>query len=66
MKNSFIPVNTPIITKKDAIEIYKTARSGWISSSGQKIIKFENNWQKLQKENFAVVFLVVQQLWKLQ
>ena len=49
MKNSFIPVNTPIVTKKDAIEIYKTARSGWISSSGQKIIKFEKQLAKVTK-----------------
>ena len=53
MKNSFIPVNTPIVTKKDAIEIYKTARSGWISSSGQKIIKFEKQLAKVTKRKFC-------------
>ena len=62
MKNSFIPVNTPIITKKDAIEVYKTTRSGWISSSGQKINQFEKQLAKITKENFAVVFLVEPQL----
>ena len=53
MKNSFIPVNTPIVTKRDAIEIYKTARSGWISSSGQKINKFEKQLAKITKRKFC-------------
>ena len=38
-----IPVNTPIITKSDAIEVYKVVKSGWISSSGSKIIDFEKD-----------------------
>ena len=36
MKNRFIPVNTPLITGSDAKEVYKTVKSGWISSSGRK------------------------------
>ena len=36
MQNKFIPVNTPLITESDAKEVYKTVKSGWISSSGKK------------------------------
>jgi dTDP-4-amino-4,6-dideoxygalactose transaminase len=31
-----IPVNTPLITKNDAMEVYKVVKSGWISSAGAK------------------------------
>ena len=38
-----ISVNTPLITKNDAIEVYKIVKSGWISSAGSKITEFEKN-----------------------
>ena len=43
IKKKFIPVNIPIVTNKDALEVYKTTKSGWISSSGIKINEFEKN-----------------------
>ena len=43
IKRKFIPVNTPIITNKDALEVYKVVKSGWVSSSGLKINEFEKN-----------------------
>ena len=39
-----IPVNTPLITKADARAVYKTVKSGWISSEGANIKKFEKNF----------------------
>ena len=42
-----IPVNTPVITKSDAIEVYKVVKSGWVSSAGSKILDFE---EKLSKQ----------------
>ena len=36
-----IPVNKPVITGKDAKYIFKTAKSGWISSAGPEIKIFE-------------------------
>ena len=50
---SFIPVNIPIITDKDAEEVFKTVKSGWVSSSGLKINKFENELKKLTKRKFC-------------
>jgi perosamine synthetase len=52
-KNKIIPVNSPIITNLDALEVYKTVKSGWISSSGNKIINFEEKFAKLTNRKFA-------------
>ena len=53
MSNKFIPVNTPLITESDANEVYKTIKSGWISSSGEKILQFEKKVAKIVKRKFA-------------
>ena len=52
-KNKIIPVNSPIITNQDALEVYKTVKSGWISSLGSKIIDFEEKFAKLTNRKFA-------------
>lgn len=48
-----IPVNIPIITNKDAKEVFNTVKTGWVSSSGSKINKFENELAKLTKRKFS-------------
>ena len=54
MKSSkFIPVNIPIITNKDAKEVFNTVKSGGVSASGLKISKFENELAKLTKRKFS-------------
>ena len=53
IKEKFIPVNTPIITSKDALEVYKTVKSGWVSSSGLKINEFEKKLAQLTNRKFA-------------
>ena len=52
-KNKIIPVNSPIITNQDALEVYKTVKSGSISSLGNKIIDFEEKFAKLTNRKFA-------------
>ena len=52
-QNKIIPVNSPIITHLDALEVYKTVKSGWISSLGNKIIDFEEKFAKLTNRKFA-------------
>tara|TARA_B110000971_G_scaffold69096_1_gene70855 strand:+ start:956 stop:1408 length:453 start_codon:yes stop_codon:yes gene_type:complete len=42
-----IPVNQPIITKKDALAVYRVVKRGWVSSSGPEINKFEKKFKKL-------------------
>ena len=53
IKEKFIPVNTPIITSKDALEVYKTVKSGWVSSSGLKINEFEKKLAQFTNRKFA-------------
>tara|TARA_B100000780_G_C21124859_1_gene456107 strand:- start:1124 stop:2248 length:1125 start_codon:yes stop_codon:yes gene_type:complete len=53
IKRKFIPVNTPIITNKDALEVYKVVKSGWVSSSGLKINEFEKKLAKFTNRKFA-------------
>jgi len=53
IKKKFIPVNTPIITNKDALEVYKTVKSGWVSSSGLKINEFEKKLAQFTNRKFA-------------
>ena len=52
-KKNFIPVNIPIITNEDALEVYKTVKSGWVSSSGLKINEFENKLAKFTNRKFC-------------
>jgi len=53
IKKKFIPVNIPIITNKDALEVYKTTKSGWVSSSGLKINEFEKKLAQFTNRKFA-------------
>jgi perosamine synthetase len=53
IKKKFIPVNIPIITNKDALEVYKVVKSGWVSSSGLKINKFEKKLAQFTNRKFA-------------
>ena len=52
-KNNLIAVNTPLITEEDAIAVYKTVKSGWISSTGDQINKFESKISKFVNRKFA-------------
>ena len=52
-KKKFIPVNIPIVTNEDALEVYKTVKSGWVSSSGLKINEFENKLAKFTNRKFC-------------
>jgi perosamine synthetase len=49
----FIPVNAPLVTNQDALELYKAAKSGWISSSGRKINEFEKKFASFIGVNYA-------------
>ena len=52
-KKKIIAVNTPIITSGDALEVYETVKSGWISSSGSKINEFEKKLAKFANRKFS-------------
>ncbi len=53
MIKKFIPVNEPYISNKDAKSVYNTVKSGWVSSSGKEIIKFENKFAKIIGKKYA-------------
>ncbi|MDC1280637.1 DegT/DnrJ/EryC1/StrS family aminotransferase, partial [Pelagibacteraceae bacterium] len=48
-----IPVNTPLINKSDAREVYKVVKSGWVSSAGIKILEFEKKLSKFVNRKFS-------------
>ena len=50
----FIPVNKPLVTKSDADAVYKVLKSGWISSEGSSVIKFENKFSKFIGHRYSV------------
>ena len=53
MKN-FIPVNKPVVTKSDAESVYKVLKSGWISSEGTNVKKFESNFSNYIGQKYSV------------
>ena len=53
-RNIFFPVSKPFITKKDIYAVNKTLKSGWISSSGPEIKKFEENFSKYVERKYSV------------
>ena len=54
LKNKFIPVNTPKIFKEDKINVNKCLNTGWVSSEGNFVKKFENDFAKFNKRKYGV------------
>lgn len=52
-KKKIISVNAPVVTKSDALAVYKVVKSGWISSTGNEINKFEEKIAKLVNRKYA-------------
>ena len=52
--NKFLPVNKPLITKKDIDSVTNTLTSGWISSEGPDVKKFEKNFSKFIGHKYSV------------
>ena len=52
-KSKFFPVSKPTISKKDIFAVNKTLKSGWISSTGPEIIKFEKEFSKLVNRKYS-------------
>lgn len=53
MKN-FIPVNKPLINKKDVKIVTSVLKSGWVSSEGPSVKKFEKNFSKFIGHKYGV------------
>ena len=50
----FIPVNKPLITKTDAISVHRVLKSGWVSSEGPNVKKFEDNFSRFIGHKYSV------------
>ena len=53
-KFKFIPVNKPLVTKKDIEYIKSSISKGWISSEGPEVKKFEKNFSKFVGHPYSV------------
>ncbi len=53
MTKKFIPVSSPLITIEDAKSVYKTVKSGWVSSSGKEIHAFEKKFANTIHKKYA-------------
>ena len=53
-KRPFYPVNSPNITKKDMDSVNQVIKSGWISSDGPEIKKFEENFSRFIGRKYSV------------
>ncbi len=53
-KKITFPVSKPFITKKDIFAVNKILKSGWISSSGTEIKKFESEFSKFVDRKYSI------------
>ena len=54
LKNKFIPVNTPKIFSQEKKLVIQALSTGWISSEGPFVKKFEENFSKFNKRKYGV------------
>ena len=53
-KNKFIPVNVPKLSNQEKLNVQKCLSSGWISSEGSFVKKFEKNFSKYNQRIYGV------------
>ena len=53
-KKTFFPVSMSNVTRKDIISVNKALKTGWISSEGPEVKKFEKNFSKYIGHKYAV------------
>ena len=53
-KYNFIPVNKPLITRKDLNYLNKSISKGWVSSEGPEVKRFENNFSNFIGHRYSV------------
>ena len=46
LKSRFIPVNLPKFFRQEKINVKRCLSTGWVSSEGEYVKKFENNFSK--------------------
>ena len=53
-KNKFIPVNIPRIFNEEKVYVRRCLNTGWISSEGSYVKKFEESFSKYNKRSYGV------------
>jgi perosamine synthetase len=54
LTTNFFPVSSPYITKKDINSVNRVLKSGWISSDGPEIQKFEKKFSRFVDRKYSV------------
>ena len=54
LRSKFIPVNAPKLSNQEKINVKKCLSTGWISSEGEYVKKFEDNFSKYNKRIYGV------------
>ena len=54
LKQKFLPVSKPLITKADISAVNKVLKNGWISSEGPQVKRFENLFSKYIKMKYSI------------
>ena len=54
LKNKFIPVNVPKLFSHEKNNVRKCLSTGWISSEGEFVRKFENSFSKYNNRNYGI------------
>ena len=53
-RSKYYPVSLPFVSNSDIKSINKVLKSGWISSEGPEVIKFEKTFSKLVNRKFSI------------
>ena len=54
LKKKYLPLHEPSLSKKDEIKVIKGLKSGFVSTAGKDIKKFENKIKKVIKSKYVV------------
>ena len=54
MNSKFIPVNEPLLNGNEKKYLSECIKTGWISSDGPFVKKFENKFSKKMKRKFGI------------
>jgi len=51
---TFIPIAKPLIGKEELLNVIDCVKSGWISSQGSYVSKFESEFSKMHNDNYSL------------
>ena len=54
LKKSFLPLHEPEINRQDQIKVLQDLKTGYVSSVGKEVKRFENKIKKISKSKFVI------------